>query len=84
MITACRALGARVVSILRLPRSSVLIALLLTSKAGLAVAPLITVAVAVAYITTEVLSARRVSVAETPSPLDGEAAAAAATPPATG
>jgi H+/Cl- antiporter ClcA len=58
-------MGAGVVSILRLPLSSVVIALLLTSNAGLAVAPLIIVAVVTAYITTEALSARRVSVAET-------------------
>jgi hypothetical protein len=57
-------------------------ALLLTSKAGLAVAPLIIVAVVTAYITTEVLSARRVSVAETAPTLGGEApVAAAGTPP---
>jgi chloride channel protein, CIC family len=78
-------MGAGVVSILRLPLSSVVIALLLTSKAGLRVAPLIIVAVAVAYITTESLAARRVSVAETPPAVDGEAAsAAAATQPGTG
>jgi len=58
-------MGAGVVSILRLPLSSVVIALLLTSKAGLVVAPLIIVAVVTAYLTTEALSARRVSVAET-------------------
>jgi H+/Cl- antiporter ClcA len=58
-------MGAGVVSILRLPLSSVVIALLLSSKAGLAVAPLIIVAVVTAYITTEVLSASRVSVAKT-------------------
>jgi len=58
-------MGAGVVSILRLPLSSVVIALLLTSKAGLGVAPLIIVAVVTAYLTTEALSARRVSGAET-------------------
>jgi H+/Cl- antiporter ClcA len=63
-------MGAGVVSILRLPLSSVVIALLLTSRAGLAVAPLI-IAVAVAYITTEVLDERRASVAEPASPLSG-------------
>ncbi len=52
-------MGAACVSIMRLPLSSVVIALLLTSQAGLAVAPLIIVAVVVAYITTEVLSTRR-------------------------
>jgi H+/Cl- antiporter ClcA len=51
-------MGAACVSMLRLPLASVVIALLLTSSAGLAVAPLIIVAVATAYITTEILSAR--------------------------
>ena len=49
------------VSILRLPLASVVVALLLTTQAGLTVAPLIIVAVVVAYITTEVLSVRRVA-----------------------
>jgi len=68
-------MGAGVVAILRLPLSSVVIALLLTSKAGLAVAPLIIVAVVTAYIATEVLSARRVSVAETAPARGGPQAA---------
>ena len=51
-------MGAACVSMLRLPLSSVVIALLLTSSAGLAVGPLIIVSVATAYITTEVLAAR--------------------------
>jgi H+/Cl- antiporter ClcA len=50
--------GAACVSILRLPLASVVVALLLTSQAGLTVAPLIIVAVVVAYITTEALYAR--------------------------
>ena len=75
-------MGAGVVSILRLPLSSVVVALLLTSKAGLGVAPLIIVAVVAAYIATEVLSARRVPVAETAPPPGGEAAAAGTPPPA--
>jgi H+/Cl- antiporter ClcA len=50
-------IGAAVVSIIRLPLSSVMIATLLTAKAGLAVAPLIVVAVATAYITSQTLSA---------------------------
>jgi len=75
-------MGAGVVSILRLPLSSVVIALLLTSKAGLVVAPLIIVAVVTAYITAEVLSARSVSVAETAPAPGGEAAAAGSPPPA--
>jgi H+/Cl- antiporter ClcA len=48
-------MGAACVSMLRLPLSSVVIALLLTSTAGLAVGPLIIVAVTTAYITTELL-----------------------------
>ena len=42
--------GAMSVSVLRLPLTSVMIAVLLTSAAGLAVAPLIIVAVVVAYV----------------------------------
>jgi H+/Cl- antiporter ClcA len=49
--------GAACVSALRLPLSSVMIASLLSAKAGLAVTPLVVVAVAVAYITSEVLTA---------------------------
>ena len=49
--------GAAVVSALRLPLASVMIATLLSAKAGLAVAPLIVVAVAVAYLTSETLTA---------------------------
>ena len=52
-------MGAACVSMLRLPLSSIVIALLLTSQSGLAVAPLIIVAVVVAYITTMMLSAWR-------------------------
>ena len=54
-------MAAACVSILRLPLASVVIALLLTSQACLTVAPLIIVAVVVAYITTQVLSVRRVA-----------------------
>jgi len=49
--------GAMCVSILRLPLSSVMIALLLTVNAGLAVAPLVIVAVVVAYLVSLGLSA---------------------------
>jgi hypothetical protein len=52
-------MGAATVSMLRLPLSSVLIALILTSGTGFGSAPLIIVAVVLAYITVEVLSARR-------------------------
>ena len=49
--------GAMCVSILRLPLSSVMIALLLSVNAGLAVAPLVIVAVVIAYLTSLALSA---------------------------
>jgi H+/Cl- antiporter ClcA len=49
--------GAMCVATLRLPLASVMIASLLSAKAGLAVTPLIVVAVAVAYLTSEALSA---------------------------
>ena len=51
--------GAAAVSILRLPLSATIITLLLTSKAGIATAPLIIVAVVVAYLTTQALSSAR-------------------------
>ena len=50
-------MGAACVSVLRLPLSSVMIATLLSAKAGLAVTPLIVVAVVVAYLTSEALTA---------------------------
>src|SRR4051794_27318730 len=49
--------GAACVSVLRLPLASVMIATLLSAKAGLAVAPLIIVAVAVAYLASETVTA---------------------------
>jgi hypothetical protein len=49
------------VSILRLPLSSVVLALLLTTSAGLAIAPIIIVAVGVAFITVESVSPARSS-----------------------
>ena len=49
--------GAACVAVLRLPLASVMIASLLSAKAGLAVAPLIVVAVAVAYLASETLTA---------------------------
>ncbi len=51
-------MGAMCVATLRLPLTSVLLAFVLTSSAGVAITPLIIVGVVVAYITTEVLSAR--------------------------
>jgi chloride channel protein, CIC family len=50
--------GAMVVSVLRLPLSSIVIALVV-SQAGSGVAPLIIVGVVVAYIATQLLAARR-------------------------
>ena len=52
-------MAATAVSILKLPLSATIITLLLASRAGIASAPLIIVAVVVAYITTQTLSARR-------------------------
>ncbi len=59
-------MAATAVSILRLPLSATVIALLLTSKAGIATAPLIIVAVVVAYITIQTLSAARDPATPTP------------------
>jgi H+/Cl- antiporter ClcA len=50
-------IGACCVSVLRLPLASVMIASLLSIKAGLAVAPLIVIAVVVAYLVSEALTA---------------------------
>lgn len=50
--------GAMTVSMLRLPLASVILAMVVT-QAGLTTAPLIVVAVVVAYIVTELLGARR-------------------------
>jgi hypothetical protein len=49
--------GASCVSVLRLPLASVMIATLLSAKAGLEVAPLIIIAVVIAYLTSEALTA---------------------------
>jgi hypothetical protein len=49
--------GAACVSVLRLPLASVMIALLLSASAGLAVAPLVIVAVVVAYLVSLALTA---------------------------
>ena len=69
-------IGAACVSVLRLPLSSVMIATLLCAKAGLAVAPLIVVAVVVAYVASEALSAfvdARIGAARTRTQADGAA-----------
>ncbi len=66
-------IGVAVVSILRLPLSAIVIASLLTAKAGAGAEPLIIVGVAVAYLTTLALSRRQV-----PAPVaDGSAAVTA-------
>ena len=49
--------GAACVSVLRLPLASVMIATLLSAKAGLVVAPLVVIAVVVAYLVSEAMTA---------------------------
>jgi H+/Cl- antiporter ClcA len=49
-------MGAAVVSVLKLPLSAVVLAILLTSNSGPGAAPLVIVGVVVAYITTQMLS----------------------------
>ncbi len=67
-------MGAGVVSVLRLPLSAVVIASLLTAQAGLEMTPLVIVAVAVAYITTEVLAERGLGSPRTRATIGTEAA----------
>ena len=69
-------MGAMTVAMLRLPLSSVILAMVIT-QAGLQAAPVIIVAVVVAYIATEALGARRAAPttpgpqpSESPSPTD--------------
>src|SRR5262249_2828116 len=71
-------MGAAGVGCLRLPVTSTVVPFLLPSKAGIAFAPLIIVAVVVAYIVTEVLPARRADDAGSASSVSGDAAPAAA------
>src|SRR5262249_47392315 len=61
-------MAATAVSILKLPLSATVITLLLVSKGGLATAPLIIVAVVVAYLTIRTLSATRRPAAPTAEP----------------
>ena len=69
-------MGAGIVSVLRLPLSSVLIAMF-ASQAGLSTGPLVIVAVVVAYITVLVLTARLEGKRATSGPLPlGPASAA--------
>ena len=63
-------MGAATVSVLGLPLSSVILAMVV-SQAGLSTAPLIIVAVAVAFITVRVLTARQDSRAGKPAPTFG-------------
>jgi hypothetical protein len=74
-------MGAATVSILRLPLSATVITLLLTSKAGLATAPLIIVAVVVAYLAIQTLSATRQPPAPEAEPRPAEPRPAAPAPP---
>jgi H+/Cl- antiporter ClcA len=69
--------GAAVVSVLRLPLSALVLAVLLTSKAGLGTGPLIIVGVIVAYLTTLALPGR-----EAPEAAGGSGNATAAAEPA--
>ncbi|HEV2922438.1 MAG TPA: chloride channel protein [Solirubrobacteraceae bacterium] len=56
-------MGAAFVTVLRLPLSAVVVATVLTSKAGAGVEPLIIVGVVVAYVVATLLSDRRTAVA---------------------
>ena len=68
-------MAAAAVSILELPLSATIITLLLTSKAGIATAPLIIVAVVVAYLTIKTLSATRTPAAPAPPATEPQPAA---------
>lgn len=68
-------MGAMCVATLRLPLTSVLVAFLLTSQAGLSVVPLIIVGVVVSYITIEIVSARRAALAGPVAPATAEQSA---------
>jgi hypothetical protein len=71
--------GASCVSVLRLPLASVLIATLLSANAGLEVAPLVVIAVVVAYLTSEALTAyvdARIDVTPDPPETASESASA--------
>ncbi len=60
-------MGAAIVSVIKLPLSTIIIALLI-AQAGLAAGTRIIVAVVIAYIAVQVLSARFVSVAGVSAP----------------
>ena len=71
-------MGAMTVAMLRLPLSSVILAMVVT-QAGLQAAPVIIVAVVVAYIVTEILGARRAAPTPAGAAADPGATAAAGT-----
>ena len=73
-------LTAGTVAMLRLPLSAVVIGLILTSKTGLGVLPLIIVAAVVAYVTTVALSRTKQAQAETGTKGQEPAATGAAQP----
>ncbi len=77
-------IGATVVAMLRLPLSSILLAILLTSHAGAGSAPLVIIGVVVAYLVTLALRARfEPAPAPAPSPAaaaEGETTRAGGTP----
>jgi H+/Cl- antiporter ClcA len=73
-------MGAMTVATLRLPLSSVILAMVVT-QAGLQAAPVIIVAVVVSYIATEILGARRAAPTSTASGV-GQGVAAAGDPSA--
>jgi len=71
-------MAAACVSVLKLPLSCTIITLVLTSKAGLGVSPLIVVAVVVAYLATQSLSALRAG-ATAAAPTEGSVVSASHT-----
>ena len=71
-------MGAACVSILRLPLSSVVIAIVLAGDAGVGTAPLVIVAVVVAYVAVEGVYALRASLVGAEARAEGEAAPAQA------
>ena len=68
-------MAAAAVSILELPLSATVITLLLTAKAGIATAPLIIVAVVVAYLTIKTLTPAPGHAAPTPPAAEPQPAA---------
>jgi H+/Cl- antiporter ClcA len=77
-------MGAATVAVLRLPLSAVVIATLLTTKAGGGVEPLIIVGVVVSYVVTLAMSRRADGASELASATDGAQSAPAPAPAAAG